>query len=177
MEEQHGSMAIIHKYHPDLSKENLCLRSYLHSLRFLCMSEDNVLARRTQAAVERLQKKTPAKARALHMFVSDAVSATKRQLGPAAKLSFEGAQRVVSGAASAFTELPPEARRSYAVVAEARQAKRQRAIDAEVAFLRNQHTQIEECRAQGVAGLGIQHRLAQLRFSDADLGPARGGLE
>ena len=41
-------------------------------------------------------------------------------------------------------------------------------FDADVTFLRNRQAHIEESREEEVAGRGIQHRLSQLRFQDAD---------
>ena len=89
-EEQHGSIAVMHKYNGELAAHHLCLRSFIHSARFLCVRPDNAFARHTEMAVKRLEKKQPGKVRGQHMFAADAVAAARRQLGPASPVTFDG---------------------------------------------------------------------------------------
>ena len=161
-------MAVMHRYHPELGPAHLCLRSFLHSIRFLCMEGVNVLARQTDKKVQQLQKKKPGRARPLHMFVSDALAAARRHIGPAGLLSFEDVQRVVSQAATTFPELPPAAAAAYQARAAARAESRKNAIASEVVFLREQQTFVEAKREEEHEDRGIQHRLAQLKFRDGD---------
>ena len=161
-------MAVMHRYHPELGPAHLCLRSFLHSIRFLCMEGVNVLARQTDKKVQQLQKKQPGQAIPLHMFVSDALAAARRHIGPAGLLSFEDVQRVVSQAATTFPELPPAAAAAYQARAAARAESRKNAIASEVVFLREQQTFVEAKREEEHEDRGIQHRLAQLKFRDGD---------
>ena len=80
MEEQHGSMAAIHRHHPDLGVAGLSLRSYLHSIRILCKPAGDAMARHTTARITRPEGKQPGKVRGVSMFVPDAMTAAKREM-------------------------------------------------------------------------------------------------
>ena len=168
VEEQHGSMAAMHKFHPDLAQGHLALRSFLQSCRFLCTSDDNKLARITAAQVKRLQKRQPSEVRGQHIFIADAMAAARRHIGPAGKLGFAGAQRVLAHAQRSFSTLPSGATSAYAAKAKARASASQKAIASEVAFLKTQQELIEANRAEDIEGQGIKHRLSEVRFNDAD---------
>ena len=149
VEEQHGSIAVMHKYNGELAAHHLCLRSFIHSARFLCVRPDNAFARHTEMAVKRLEKKQPGKVRGQHMFAADAVAAARRQLGPASPVTFEGSRRVVTHSAHPFSALPPRVAAAYAAKARAHSAARKDAIASEVSFLRTQFAFGRRGRAEG----------------------------
>lgn len=168
VEEQHGSMAVMHRQHRELGPDVLQVRSFIHSARFLCCAPENVLQRRTDRMIQQLQRQRPGRVRPVHMFVRDAVAAARRQLGPAVKLSFEGSQRVLVHASNTFNDLPPRAIDDYAARAAARAESRMKDISSEIEFLRRQKAMIEAARDREHQGSGIMHRLSQLKFNDAD---------
>ena len=176
VEEQHGSMAVMHRYHPEMDSDNLSVRSHVHTCRLLVIEPSNALLRHTEAAIARLDKKRPGRVRPISMFVSDAVAAARRHVGPTG-LPFEGAQRVVSQAASSFAELPPAAAAHYAGKARLRAVQSQRAIDSERQFLKDQLAMIEGQREKDTDGAGHPASLVCAQIPRARLCPTCGAVE
>ena len=143
VEEQHGSMALMHRQHRELDRPHLCLRSYIHAGRYLIASDDSLLARQTARLVRSLQRKVPQRASGINLFCSDAVAAARRHMGPLAKVSFKDSQAVVSRAATTFRDMPLEAQDAYAAHAKARGVARQGEIASEINFLRDQQALID----------------------------------
>lgn len=59
-EQSHGSLAIQHRFHRDLSAEVLCLRAYLHMCRALFSpSSEEIALARLQSRLDALRRKNP----------------------------------------------------------------------------------------------------------------------
>ena len=107
MEDQHGSMAVTHRHHPDLAGATLACRSFIHSLRALVSEApaDPELKRRL-AAIERLDRKKPRRATGRQALVADVLWHMRQQHGHHVVSGFGDMQSVIAKCSQYWQGLP-----------------------------------------------------------------------
>ena len=170
VEEQHGSMAIMHRGHGSLCGPQLSTRAYLHSLRGMAARDPmlNTLERH-QRSLDGIERKKPGRVSGYHMFVGESIEESQRTLSPGGRLSSNDARRVLSDAGWRWRSLAPELRSKYEAEAKHHAKGRtadqfddaQHVRDAMDLFL---HRHQEEAIARGQ-----QYRIAEVRLSDGDM--------
>lgn len=127
VEQGHGSTAAMHKGHARLGPEQLCARSFLHSLRTLLQPPPPGRDEQLQAQAESLKRKEPEKVSGRHMFFKELRAQAQSNLPQGEKLSLAVSQALLAQHGSVWNSLSPAAQSVYnrsaqRFAAEARQA-------------------------------------------------------
>ena len=170
VEQQHGSLAVQHRFHRDLSSEHLALRGYLHSIRALFTpSPESVAISRLQRQLDRTQKINYNKSRSYGAFLSDVTQIIKATVAGAAHrdVQFWNAQNQSTGAR--WHALSHAERMRYAEVAQLRRESRwaelhsqQDTLSAAILLLRDRQRTAHQFGPLNHVGA---HRLSDVHLS------------
>ena len=172
VEQQHGSMGMYHRMHKGADKHHLAVRSYIHSIRFLCTPApiDRTI-REAEQAVLKLRSKAPGRCSGMHMFVAEAFAETKSQLLPSGgSLCFEEGQAVMVRAHKEWSVLPLHKKAEYERDARERATSRTQLRDANLMLAEVDLAATTERLEREAAEEPLLHRLSQNKFTDAEWG-------
>lgn len=172
VEQGHGSVAVVHRLHPDYSVPMLAARSLAHQARalFATPSQAGPLEK-AEAKLGKLQKRSPEKICGRQIFLADAFAALKTELAKSGQtLTNEMRLRVMREHGSTYKNLPLQKRRRYEDLAQNVALERRSSLDEEIAHSEaelgmTRRRALEERLASGTQ----QCLLANARFSDADV--------
>lgn len=170
VEQAHGSMAVLHKYHQTLTKAVLAHRTMLHQCRALFHPpQEQKVEARLAARVERLQSRRPQRLCGRQMFFRDLVAEAQSALPPGSRLSQSLKSQLMRSHTDLYKALSPEQKIYYDQVAEKHIEIAKRERDNDIDFV--QHTlSLHRRRVTEEALLkGVTNKLADSRFSDAEL--------
>lgn len=168
-EQSHGSLAIQHRYHRDLSAEVLCLRGYLHMCRaFFSPPPEEVAAARLQQRLDRLHCKNPNMIRGSGVFAGEVLAIVKSTLGDDSARGLPFWQGQMASAMHKWKELGVAEKSRFDCLAQISREQKRRAIDdakeqlaAAIVMLRKQQRES--------AASGAKHTIGANRFTDRDL--------
>ena len=132
VEQQHGSMAVLHRQHKTLAGAMLATRAFLHAARPLVdhVPADRAIAKR-EARIENLKRKNPSKASGYHMFVAEMMELTRRKAGTGT-LSAAASRRVVCDCPWRWKSLSMAQQDEYEAGAADRARKKHRELEDDV---------------------------------------------
>lgn len=173
VEQGHGSVAVLHRLHPDYSLATLAARSMIHQTRSLFERPARALDK-VASRLRRVANKAPEKSSGRHYFLGEAYAALKQVLvAQGQSMTNDLRLKVMREHAGIYRALPLAKRRRYEAAASDGAVKRRAALDEEVqhtlAALRiGRQRELEECLAAG----SIKFLLTNVRFTDNDWGAA-----
>ena len=132
VEQAHGSLAVCHRFHPDLSASHLAMRSYLHMSRacFAPTKQEIALAK-LQRQLEQLGRQNPNKIRGTSLFVAQVSAIVQSALGPNETQPLVWWQRQMHEHARRWKELDPGDQLRFKVAADHLRQDRWRQIGDE----------------------------------------------
>ena len=149
-EQSHGSLAIQHRYHRDLSAEMLSLRGYLHMCRaFFNPDPEELGVARLQRRLDRLHDKNPNMIRGSGVFAGQLISIVRSRFGQDLALDLPFWQRQMCKAMGKWTGLVFAEQRRFHLLADVCRDEQRRAIDDEkeqlaaaIVMLRQRHREL-----------------------------------
>jgi len=166
VEQGHGSLATIHKFHPEYGPETLMIRAFLHMMRVLAQEDPECKKMlRLSDKTARLRLKQPEKINGRHIFMQDELIRARRRAGFLTQ-SLKTATMKLHGkkykALSAITKRKYDAKAVNAAV-----AKRRR-LQAEI---QETSEQIETKRelVEDRLRAGTMNRMGACRWSEKDI--------
>ena len=169
VEQAHGSIACMHRFHPDMSAEHLALRSFLNTARSLFdVSPEEKMIRRLEAQLERTFARNFNKVSATAVFVAELRAVVKDVLGAGARRTLGFWQDDLKSTGARWRRLPAEEKDRWAEIAKVWQQEKWEQLHAEqdylsaaIQLLRQRLRDDEPNRVRSVLGA---HRLQASRM-------------
>ena len=169
VEQGHGSCAVIHRFHPLYTGNQLASRAMLHQVRHLFTRTDAELKMEKRSChIDALNRRQPGKTSARHAFLSFIMESAKSSLPAGAKMSSEARQEIMKQHAKLFEDLSVEEKAGFAHDA-AMQAKRaKRGLQDEIDHHHDSMKLHIAHLLQETSTTGLTCRSSSLRFNDDD---------
>ena len=169
VEQGHGSCAVIHRFHPLYTGNQLASRAMLHQVRHLFTRTDAELKMEKRSChIDALNRRQPGKTSARHAFLSFIMESAKSSLPAGAKMSSEARQEIMKQHAKLFEDLSVEEKVGFAHDA-AMQAKRaKRGLQDEIDHHHDSMKLHIARLLQETSTTGLTCRSSSLRFNDDD---------
>ena len=169
VEQQHASLGISIKYHPNLEKHSLATRAFLHICRNLvAIAPPSRELKRVQQEIGALQKKQPRKmsgSSARNSHVVNQVMASGKGGPP----SFAQTQQLLGAASSSYAELPAAMKDAW----KARARETGHAMDSErreqLAIKAQERDDVLAKQAADLLNIGKRNRLGELKLEMSEL--------
>ena len=170
VEQGHGSMAMLHRFHPDYSSSTICARALVHQLRNLFATPPEVKQQaRTQTKLDKHDNKCPEKQGGRHAFLADCYASVAAELPAGTKLSNSLRKRVFQTHAEVYANLPLHIKEKYQAVAAETSAAKRRKLNEDIIHLRG-CLKLQKIRLQEeITKHGRQCVLGHCRFSIHDM--------
>ena len=170
VEQQHGSMAVMHRSHRELTGPSLATRAFLHSIRALVDRDPFELrVDRQERRVAALLGKMPRKAGGFQMFFGDCIKSVSVSLPAGRRLSANAAREVLKDAGWRWRQLSEVERDTYRLDAQDAAQAKTKDKDSDVEFLRDELAMAVVRQEQESVSRGVQYRMAAVRFDDHDI--------
>ena len=172
VEQGHGSVAVIHKLHPEYCVPTIAARSLLHQARSLFASPSQALPiPRAQKRLEKMLGSQPERIGGKHVFLADAYAAAKSVLQRSGqKLSNELRLEIMRKHGAEYNKLPLEKRMQYEELASNKAQTNRGELNEDIAHTMaaiglGKRREREEQLANGMP----QCLLSQVPFSDDEI--------
>lgn len=170
VEQAHGSMAVLHRFHPQLTRSVLSHRTVVHQCRAVFHhSQQELRAQKTEKKAAALENKVPSRVGGKGIFWKDMFHQIESKLPPGTKMSQSLRQEVVKNHGSLFRNLTTNEQREYERKAAAHAAEKNQQLEARAADLTEQAMIAKRRLSEDLLHAGFTNRLSDARFSDADL--------
>ena len=170
VEQAHGSIAVLHRFHPLYSCDQLSQRSMLHQCRHLfTTSDDERRVGKQRALVDRLQQRRSGHISAMHAFMGFLMQEVKSSLPDGAYMPASLRQSVMKQHSQLFGSLTSDDIGFFARSAEQRSRQKAEALQGDVQF-QSDALRLQLMRhRQEVAEQGVTTRSDAIRLTIADL--------
>ena len=169
VEQAHASAALLHRVHPQLRRENLCTRSFLHQCRALFSVDraDDVSTQYYQNLQTWLGQQ-PSRIAGRHVFMKD-LFATLRQRLADQPLSREELRHVFSRHAAEYSRLSPHMREHYVALAQREQGLKMQRLREDMVASQSQIALQDERKRLERDMQGLPNSLSSCRLSSSVL--------
>ena len=166
VEQGHGSMAMLHRFHPGYSSSTICARALAHQLRNLFATPPEAKQKaKTQTQLDKHENKRPEKQGGRHAFLADCYASVAAELPAGTKLSNSLRKRVFQTHAEVYANLPLHIKEKYQAVAAETSAAKRRKLNEDIIHLRS-CLKLQKIRLQEeIVKHGRQCVLGHCRFS------------
>ena len=138
VEQGHGSMAMLHRFHPDYNSSTICARALVHQLRNLFATPPEAKQKaKTQTQLDKHENKCPEKQGGRHVFLADCYASVAAELPAGTKLSNSLRKRVFQTHAEVYANLPLHIKEKYQAVAAETSAAKRRKLNEDTIHLRS----------------------------------------
>ena len=170
VEQMHGSLAVVHKYHAQFLAETLKLRAFLHMFAQLVRPKKQDAALwRIQRRVTCLEGKHPLHMSGVNVMVMHRQADAVEVLGGSGREDMSSQRARLGESSILYGKLSAKAKLPYAAEARRIGAERQKAIDAELEELSKKRTAQESKLEKDRATRGLMGTVNDTKFNEAQL--------
>ena len=170
VEQGHGSMAMLHRFHPDYSSSTICARALVHQLGKLFATPPEAKQKaRTKTQLDKHDNKCPETQGGRHVFLAGCYAPVAAELPAGAKLSNPLRKRMFQTHAEVYANLPLHIKEKYQAVAAETSAAKRRKLNEDIICLRS-CLKLQKIRLQGeIVKHDRQCVLGHCRFNIHDM--------
>lgn len=139
VEDAHGSLSVLHRFHPDVEERMLFARAFLHQIRSLVVPQMvpkyEQIIRRAEA---KLALQCPSKMRGNNLYLKEYIAQVKKRLPQGTKLSQQDMRMLVAKAMQSYSSLSAERKEKLNISVGAQKRKAWQEIEREQAHLQSE---------------------------------------
>lgn len=172
VEQGHGSVAVIHKVHPEYSPATLAARGMVHMMRSLPPAEvdPETASASTQRAIRSLQRKRPHKLSGRHVFLRECIAAAGSSSTRCEAVDEKQARTVMRNHSAMFNASGEDDKQLCEAKARHESFEKAPIIDQELLAIAEQEGPRKRRRLEAEREASQSFRISACRFADDDLG-------